>query len=318
LSIEVGVGIWNMRSTSRRPGVFTELYAQAISDAQYAEALGIDSIWFAEHRFWYDGWCPQPLLVAAAVAASTARIKVGTGIHLLPQHDPVRAAIRASTLDRFFPGRLALGVALGYRAEEYDGLGLDIGDRVKLLRRGLDALEEHSFRGPVLVGGMAEVSIRRAAKRGLSLLLPPGLSPGKVGTLVALAREEAAAAGTTIPRVGLVKDVWADRDGDAARSFSAASFGSHYSEYAQAWWALDPITGVPNPAKVAAQVERSISTVVTGSPDEVFEQLAAYTDVGVDLFMLQIHIEETAARCREQLGLLAETVIPRLRQRGSG
>jgi alkanesulfonate monooxygenase SsuD/methylene tetrahydromethanopterin reductase-like flavin-dependent oxidoreductase (luciferase family) len=302
-----------MRSTARQPGAFTGLYERAIDDARYAESLGIDSFWLAEHRFWYDGWCPQPVLAAAAVAASTERLKVGTGIHLLPQHDAARAAVRARTVERLFPGRIALGVGLGYRAEEYDGLGLDVRDRVRLLREGLNALEDESFDGVILVGGMAEASIRRAARRGLSLLLPPGLGPPKVQTLLSLAREEAAAVGKSIPRVGMVKDVWTDVDGDAARRFSAERFGSHYSEYVRGWWLRDPI----DQGKVDGQIERGISTVVTGTPDEVFADLAAYVDVGVDLFVLQFHIEETAERYHEQLELLAQMVVPRLRERAS-
>ena len=53
---------------------------------------------FAEHRLWYDGWCPQPLVAAAAVAGATERLRVGTAMLLLPQHDPHRIAAAARDL----------------------------------------------------------------------------------------------------------------------------------------------------------------------------------------------------------------------------
>src|SRR5262249_7633206 len=104
------------------------------------------------------------------------------------------------------------------------------------------------------------------------------------------------------------KDVWVDADGVAARRFSAERFGAHYSEYARAWWVRN------DPQKAAAQIERSISHVAAGTPDEVFTELAAYLDAGVDLFVLEVHIEETSDRWRAQLELLAESVVPRLRE----
>src|SRR5690349_20903408 len=113
--LSVGVGLWNMRSTARRPRAHTALYRELLIDARRVDELGFDSLWLGEHRTWYDGWCPQPVLAAAAVLATTSRLRVGTAIHLLPQHDPKRAALAAVTTAELFPHRLELGVGLGYR-----------------------------------------------------------------------------------------------------------------------------------------------------------------------------------------------------------
>src|SRR6187200_422679 len=121
------------------PG-WPQLYADLIDDSRAAEDLGFDSLWLAEHRFWYDGWCPQPLIAAASALSSTRRLRVGTAMHLLPQHDPLRSATAFHTLRSMFGDRFQLGVGLGYRDEEYDGVGLARARRGRLMDSALDVL----------------------------------------------------------------------------------------------------------------------------------------------------------------------------------
>ena len=63
---DVGLALWSMQRTQAVPSPgWPQLYADLIDDSRAAEDLGFDSLWLAEHRFWYDGWCPQPLIAAA-------------------------------------------------------------------------------------------------------------------------------------------------------------------------------------------------------------------------------------------------------------
>jgi alkanesulfonate monooxygenase SsuD/methylene tetrahydromethanopterin reductase-like flavin-dependent oxidoreductase (luciferase family) len=308
---QIGVALWNMRSTASRPAAFESLYRQAIDDARLVEELGFDSIWFGEHRFWYDGWCPQPVLVAAAAAAATKRLHVGTSIHLLGQHDPTRAALVIATADALSSNRLELGVGLGYRPEEYEGLGLRFEDRVKHLERGLDALGSSPRR--VWYGGVAKPAIRRAARRGLSLLLPPGMSDDKVREMVALARSEAQAAGKQMPRVAMIKEIWVDSDAGRAESYHRERFGRQHQEYVVAWWRVRDEQGNLRPDRVVRQVERNLSSGVTGRPEEVAVALLKVVDAGVDTLILQVYSEETQDRYRRQLRMLSATLLPLLR-----
>ena len=62
----------------RRP--WTEHYARTLELIEGAEAKGADAVWFSEHHFFEDGYLPQPLTMAAAVAARTTRVRIGTAI----------------------------------------------------------------------------------------------------------------------------------------------------------------------------------------------------------------------------------------------
>jgi natural product biosynthesis luciferase-like monooxygenase protein len=89
-----------------------------------AETLGFDSVWPAEHHFSEYGYCASPQVSLAAVAARTKRIRLGTGVVVLPFHNPVRVAEDFAFLDLMSDGRVDLGVGRGYQPTEYKGFGL--------------------------------------------------------------------------------------------------------------------------------------------------------------------------------------------------
>lgn len=311
--IHVGAGLWNMRSTARRPAALPGLYRSAVEDAAEAEEAGFDSFWLGEHRFWYDGWCPQPLLVASAVAEATQRIHVGTAMYLLPQHSPEVAVGAVESMTALFGDRLELGVAIGYRHDEYDGLGLRLADRAPRLEGHLDALVGAGSTARVWLGGMAEPAIHRAARRGLSLLLPPTLGVTKVARIVERARSVAADYGSALPRIGIMKDVWVGDSDESARRYFLPRISRHYREYVTAWWALDD-RGAVDEGKLEKQLVRNLSTVLVGSAGTVADALAEFVAVGVDSFVLQFHLEETSAETRDQIQLAGSALVPRLRE----
>ena len=98
-----------------------KLYSSTLAFIREAERFGFDQVWLTEHHFTNDGYCPALMPVAAAIAAQTSRIRIGTKVLLMPFHDPLRLAEDAAVVDVISGGRLELGIAWS-PAEEFTGL----------------------------------------------------------------------------------------------------------------------------------------------------------------------------------------------------
>jgi alkanesulfonate monooxygenase SsuD/methylene tetrahydromethanopterin reductase-like flavin-dependent oxidoreductase (luciferase family) len=109
------------------------LYEQTLQQCAEAERLGIDSVWLTEHHGFDDGYLPQPLTLAAAIAARTACLRIGTAVLIAPLRPAIDIAEQAALVDLISGGRVELGLGAGYRAEEFAAFGADIGRRYALL-----------------------------------------------------------------------------------------------------------------------------------------------------------------------------------------
>ncbi|MCB1748768.1 MAG: LLM class flavin-dependent oxidoreductase [Gammaproteobacteria bacterium] len=107
-----------------------------------AERLGYDSVWPAEHHFSEYGYCASPQVSLAAVAARTSRIRLGTGIVILPFHHPVRVAEDFAFIDLMSDGRVDFGVGRGYQPTEYKGFGLDQTKSREMFFESLDIIKK--------------------------------------------------------------------------------------------------------------------------------------------------------------------------------
>ncbi|MFQ5698546.1 MAG: LLM class flavin-dependent oxidoreductase [Myxococcota bacterium] len=90
-----------------------------------AEDLGFDSVWPAEHHFTEYGYCASPALSLAAIARDTKRIRLGTGVVVLPLNHPLRVAEDFAFLDHLSDGRVDLGVGRGYQPLEFERYGVE-------------------------------------------------------------------------------------------------------------------------------------------------------------------------------------------------
>jgi probable F420-dependent oxidoreductase len=128
--------------------------------ARTAEALGFESFWCAEHPFIpvhttsrfpgsEDGVIPEayshfidPFVALARASGTTSRIKLGTGIVLVPERHPLLLAKEVSTLDLFSGGRFLFGIGAGWLREETQLMGGDFDHRWTQTRESILAMKE--------------------------------------------------------------------------------------------------------------------------------------------------------------------------------
>jgi alkanesulfonate monooxygenase SsuD/methylene tetrahydromethanopterin reductase-like flavin-dependent oxidoreductase (luciferase family) len=92
-----------------------------IEQMAWTEQLGFDSIWLTEHHFIEYGLSVSPVLLAAAAAMRTERVRIGLAAAILPFHDPIRLAEELAMVDILSHGRLDVGVGRGNRPVEFEG-----------------------------------------------------------------------------------------------------------------------------------------------------------------------------------------------------
>lgn len=115
-------------------------YEEFIEQCQAADELGFDTVFLAEHHFSRVGICPDPLMILTAVAQKTRRIRLGTGICIMPFHNPIRLAEQAALLDVLSRGRLELGVGRGSQPREFQGFNASPSESRGRLKEGIELL----------------------------------------------------------------------------------------------------------------------------------------------------------------------------------
>jgi alkanesulfonate monooxygenase len=156
------------------------------------EELGFESLWVWDHiLLGVDPHFPiiDSLSLLTAVAARTSKIKLGTGILVLPLRNPVVLAKQLASMDQISNGRLVLGMASGWYKREFDAVGIDFHKRGKIMDQNLEIMQRlweedmvageyppHNLRNAVmfpkpvqqprptiLIGGYADKVLKRAA-----------------------------------------------------------------------------------------------------------------------------------------------------------
>jgi len=102
-----------------------EIYARLLDDCRFAEELGFDTFFVAEHHFHEYGAIPNPAVWLAAAAVRTSKIRLGPAVAALPFRDPRTVAEDYAMVDQLSHGRVVLGAGSGYLAHEYAGFSVD-------------------------------------------------------------------------------------------------------------------------------------------------------------------------------------------------
>ena len=198
-----------------------------------AEDAGFEALFFAEHthipvsretprpgggdlprRYWHT---IDPFVALTAVATVTERLRVGTGICLVVERDPIVTAKEVASIDHLSGGRVDFGVGAGWNREEMANHGTDPDRRFGLMRERIEAMkaiwthDEPEFHGrhvdfgpiwswpkpvqqphpPILVGGTGPKALDRVLRFGDVWMPNRVAEPGDLGPRIAELRERA-------------------------------------------------------------------------------------------------------------------------------
>jgi len=313
--MDMGIGLWCLQSTATNPRPFERAYQELTEDARLAENSGIHSLWLSEHHAYYDGYCPALLPAASAVLAATNQLQVGTGVLLLPLHEPDRVANAANILHTQSQGRFHLGTGMGYRPIEFAIKDQNISQRLQLMNAGLDTLQA-TVNTPIWVGVTSEKAAQRAGRRGLGLFISGAFSRDVVNALIAAHRtawETSGSPGGTPPPVGLLRNLWIV-DTEAERRKAVEWVRSSYLVYAGLGWGADN-TGVDFAGQIESSMNGVEGSATIGSAEEIAEELDGYD---VELVVCRIGYDQPPRNAvTEVVERIGHELVPLVKELGA-
>ncbi|MEJ2207182.1 MAG: LLM class flavin-dependent oxidoreductase [Gemmatimonadota bacterium] len=129
------------------------IFDHLLTEARWADELGVDAVWLAEHHFSPYGMIASLPVAAAAIAAQTERIRIGTACIVPAFHHPINLAEQIAMVDVISHGRFDAGFGRGYQAHEFRGFGVSMQESTARFREavtiihGLLTQESFSYDG---------------------------------------------------------------------------------------------------------------------------------------------------------------------------
>lgn len=134
-------GLFNLAAQRERNRPPAQLIGEMVAQVRLAEELGFGFAWFAEHHFSNLSISPSPLMAVAHCAPQTSRLRLGTGVLVLPLYQPLRLLEEIAYTDILCDGRLMVGIGSGSQNHENRGLQTDMRDAHDRFLEVLDILE---------------------------------------------------------------------------------------------------------------------------------------------------------------------------------
>jgi alkanesulfonate monooxygenase SsuD/methylene tetrahydromethanopterin reductase-like flavin-dependent oxidoreductase (luciferase family) len=208
-----------------------EVYDYNIEIAELLEELTFDGIWVAEHHFRNYGVVPNIFNLLSNLAARTENLRLGTGIIVLPLHNPLHVAEEAAMVDLLSNGRLEMGVGRGYQSIEFESFGLELSEARDRFNESLDMIlglwtqEDFQYEGkfyrtgnpvtlmpkplqrphpPIHVAAVSPETVEIYAARGIPILADPAAPFKKIAKAAEVWHQTAAANGVDSDTVELV------------------------------------------------------------------------------------------------------------------
>jgi alkanesulfonate monooxygenase SsuD/methylene tetrahydromethanopterin reductase-like flavin-dependent oxidoreductase (luciferase family) len=295
------------------------VYGFALEMCEEAERVGVHSVWFTEHHLFDDGYLTQPLVFAAAAAARTKRVRIGTAVTIAPFRSAVNLAEEAVVVDLLSDGRLELGLGSGYRIPEFDLFDAEISRRFAVTDERVREVQELLGSGrltPAPASGELSIWLgyggpqgaRRAGRLGVGLL---SASPDLVEPYVLGLTEAGFDAGRARMGGSINAFITDDPDRDWPEVARHLEYqGNSYYRY------MVENTGRPLPRPVDAERRRSrglgagLSNFMLATPARAADQLQAFAQgTPIETFIIYASLggmtEEMTARHVQSLGQLA-------------
>jgi len=335
----VKLGIYSSIASPPRGDNLDRCVDEVLAEAHLAEDSGFDSCFFGEHHQDKDGFLPSPLIVAAAVASQTRKLRVGTSVVLLPLHHPVRIAEDVITLDIVSKGRVTLGVGLGYQPADFQTFGVPMEQRVGRFEEGIEIIrncwrdEPFSFHGkyhvldalhvrpapiqkpspPLWIGADTHRGARRAGRLADAFVTTPSMDLKNILGIVDTYRSAAVAAGRA-PQVVLMRDAWvAPNRAEAERVYGPEVMAAY-----RYYWR----NGLPEFARVKSEAEFTLANVardrlIIGEPEECVREFRRWNEAtGADYFLLRLRHAHSGGPPHQEImkaiRLFGQEVIPQL------
>ena len=262
-----------------------------ITECERAEAAGFDSVWLGEHHnstLLY----PAPLVGLAAIAGRTRRVRLGTGVLLLPLYNPVAVAEEAAMVDVISRGRLILGIGAGYAPEEFAAFGVSMKERgsrldeaVPLIHRlwtednvshegrhyrianaSLRPRPVQRPRPPVWFAGWVEPALRRAGRLGDAWLGGPSATLDELAACVRMYREAGGG------EVALMRYVFVAETLERARAIAGDAFIRAFEATYFRW----PHPVVKRPPGELTIARLSEDRIILGDPASCVRQIERF------------------------------------------
>ena len=314
-------------------------FDDAIAEAVLGEELGFDSVWLEEHHGVRDHYWPSPIVVLAAIASRTERVTLGTDVIVLPFYQPVRLAEDVAVVQGISRGRFVLGLAIGYRPDEFalhdaalEGRGGRLEEAIGILRAlwAGETVEHHgpAFRvtgrieplpdppPPIWLGGWGPMTIERTAR------LADAWVPGPTADLERLLRlrgdydralVDAGRDPATVRRPLTREVVIAATDKEARELAERHLLVNYRDEYGGGW--AHPLVGAADSTPTDRLDRLADGRFIVGSPDTCIAAIQRIVDAyRPDELICRLFFpglpHETLV---EELRLLATHVLPAFR-----
>ncbi|HYB70576.1 MAG TPA: LLM class flavin-dependent oxidoreductase [Candidatus Bathyarchaeia archaeon] len=310
----------------------TRIIDEALAVAAAASRMGFAWVSIGQHFVSHPTVWPQPFPMLARLAPETGRMRLKTSVLLLPMLSAVETAENVATLDHICHGRLDVGMAIGYREEELETVGLRRKDRVAKLEESIRLMkrlwagEEVTFRGrytsvtrgrmgftplqtphpPLEMGAQSEGAARRAARLTDGVFFGPQVAWRDIAALARVFREERAAiAGSTPGHVGASRSLIVGESKEAARAAARAYLERTFRMYRT--WDMQEATMV--------ELQLSLDTAlddwtINGTPDDCIEAIERARAMGVERIGFTIYSLPAPVEARiEYMQMIAERIL---------